>query len=464
MDLLRLVLARQPAAKLVQFQRLSRDPIFRRTRQRIFDIRSTKIKNLVEESTLAGDLSPESQLYAVPSQLANRAIFLCNPGVYHIFADLESISMDFWKAMESGIPEIQARAIVILRNMIPDWAFSSLQKLNNSAMIPWTPALRQEIAISVTQLQQAAENDTPSEMFRILGLLGLPLPGGISSHKIYAITLYYVEKIRYTLRWRPQFEYDSRLASDLADMRMYGDIAVALLRSGYFYPLLIELRDNLEYIVREAVEIYSFEFLGYVVDNFDLSTLPKIGRDITHGSTLGPITILTVERVRACLNDPKIVALLTDEMLDEYMIIAGYPVTGNTVTFHKVIGNPGGSGKDGNSYRPVSIQSAVMYDPVWSANTMDQKPTWIDYLAKQLAFFYGRANELKSWDEPHIYLTKVAVEAGKNPQNWPSYPTVEDINYLASRGVVEGEDIMIDNRQAYEKQYNEVLANLKRNL
>ena len=109
MDLLRLVLVEQPAEKLFTMPRLERRA-FLRTRAQKF---GGTAENLARDATCRGDLTSISHNFVESRFLMERAIFLRKPGIYVMLAGGLDYLPDFWTAMASGIPEIQAAAIAV---------------------------------------------------------------------------------------------------------------------------------------------------------------------------------------------------------------------------------------------------------------------------------------------------------------------------------------------------------------
>lgn len=109
MDLLRLVLARQPADKLWRMPNLMK-PRFLETRAEIWGYQNTG--DLILDSTRRGEVSTLSFTYVRLQFLKDRAVFLRHAGIFNVLCDVNAFEGDFWNELASGIPEIQARAII----------------------------------------------------------------------------------------------------------------------------------------------------------------------------------------------------------------------------------------------------------------------------------------------------------------------------------------------------------------
>lgn len=144
MDLLRLVLAKQPSRKVSQLTVLGRN---RKFWQIAFpDAKIGSRDELLVHYTLRGDPYEESPQWEALENLRARAIFLRDVDMYEQFG----VSTDgdvptFWYALESGIVEIQAPALVALEDLLvisQEKAIDVLISYGDLTTIPWTPQLK----------------------------------------------------------------------------------------------------------------------------------------------------------------------------------------------------------------------------------------------------------------------------------------------------------------------------------
>ena len=110
MDLLRLVLAKQPLDRLLNLPVLADSKTFVRAFQQPFD-REGWTNDFIGHATTRGELCRESMCLVSCGNLRNRAVFLRDAKWYKFFRNGGEEDLDFWYAIESGIPEIQSQAI-----------------------------------------------------------------------------------------------------------------------------------------------------------------------------------------------------------------------------------------------------------------------------------------------------------------------------------------------------------------
>lgn len=155
MDLLRLVLAKQPLAKLVMMRKLIGNDTFLQVRMDSINRRRVPVPENGKEwylryCTLEGELWQKSFFHVDLQLLRLRAIFLRYQGGFKQFRDYRIRDFLMWKYLESDIPEIQARALVQVfldaesGNHDEVKHFMSLHK--DLTIIHWTPQLKQVIS------------------------------------------------------------------------------------------------------------------------------------------------------------------------------------------------------------------------------------------------------------------------------------------------------------------------------
>ena len=151
MDLLRLVLARQSANSLLRLPRLLVSRSFRTMRAEQFGYED--LPHFIECTSSSGELSERTIDHIPPDYIVARAIFLRDAERYLSVVG-EVSKLDFWLAMESGIPEIQAKALSIYIASIKILEKGgregkvnrdTLSSYNDLTSVPWTPRLREII-------------------------------------------------------------------------------------------------------------------------------------------------------------------------------------------------------------------------------------------------------------------------------------------------------------------------------
>lgn len=114
MDLLRLVLAKQKIENLARFPQLMRSLPFHHVRCSIFQIdymSKISASQFVTLYALRGELTPDLHVLVGSTYASCRALFRLDVRKYRLYTYDKRILLDFWGALRTGVPEIQARAI-----------------------------------------------------------------------------------------------------------------------------------------------------------------------------------------------------------------------------------------------------------------------------------------------------------------------------------------------------------------
>lgn len=151
MDLLSLVLAKQPLQRLLLLPRLLRQRRFLLLRSVAVNgrtLESDNVKNYILTCTKSGELTTESEKMVSPEQICYRAAFLHNEGVYKMYCG-STKTPDVWMGLATGVPRIQAVALVnfIMNAQIlseTDISFESGTE-RQLTRINWTSGLREAV-------------------------------------------------------------------------------------------------------------------------------------------------------------------------------------------------------------------------------------------------------------------------------------------------------------------------------
>lgn len=129
MDLLRLVMARQPLESLKRFPNLLRSLEFLKTRHAVLGI-PVKVSEITypQEHVMAvaasfilnGELLSDAAGYLKSDAMMYRSLFLRQPDYYRHFSGGAGMSVDFWAPLLSGMPGVQARALALLSYFISE--------------------------------------------------------------------------------------------------------------------------------------------------------------------------------------------------------------------------------------------------------------------------------------------------------------------------------------------------------
>lgn len=149
MDLLRLVLSKQSAEKLRTLPHLLRSKYFIETRLSTvnhLEMADLDLNNYIILCTLQGDISALSVEHSNFDHLLDRALFLCDASLYCYLIDMNPMKCNFWMAMETNVPAIQAKALSLLSiagpgEQIYGIPFVDMIKIRNLGSINWTTPL-----------------------------------------------------------------------------------------------------------------------------------------------------------------------------------------------------------------------------------------------------------------------------------------------------------------------------------
>lgn len=370
MDLLRLVLARQPMAKLREFPVLLRDIRFLSTRVAVVNVKKTfnPEQQYREVCTLEGELFPESKGVVEKKDLCNRAIFLLNTDVLNYFSEGEQ-NMDFWYALSTGNPEIQQIAFRWLDN--DPYILSTCNDLES---IPWTEGLREALKQKSDLIRKCFDHRVNMEQTVLLmGFLELAFPGfgwhwayitGYCKYKLLSQGGSTLEKdvdIEKMFSIIPQegFIYDSALLQ-----RQWKAMVNNLVKSGYLFPVIENKNTGKEWMdILDSAVIYASEkLLSYIYQNRKVSS---------YAYTTVPSGLPTrsfVRKVEEILNNGDLVRSFPRHTVDRYRIIAGYKIKETVDSIiRSSVGNPDPKAKEipkkfKYPYNLPSLQSLVIYD------------------------------------------------------------------------------------------------------
>lgn len=184
MDLFRLVLCHQPLDRLLDFPVLLRCERFLRVRRSTVNTRGM-VPDYIQQCTMEGELCRFSFAHAKCIDLRNRAVFLREVKWYYLFCNKSEEDHDVWYALESGIPEIQARALAYLGTEHADYFLS---KFNDLSSVEWTPQLKKEIESILLESGKKGKYDYPERISYLSGYMGIRSnrpASSLNSGKVY---------------------------------------------------------------------------------------------------------------------------------------------------------------------------------------------------------------------------------------------------------------------------------------
>ena len=388
MDLLRLVLARQSLDRLLDFPvLLGREP-FLQTRRLYINTGSWNPDYLLQ-CTLDGELCRLSALRATCGNLRNRAVFLRDAKWYKFFRNAREDNFDFWYAIESGIPEIQAQALAI-SSFRDAQLISALCTFNDLHAIPWTPQLKEEIRALVLKIDAARVRLSSPEAWKfgnllyLYGYLDIPLPPGLQD--LVNERIYYTGLMDLLLEDKFTVERNETV-----------DYIQKHTRAGYF-PAYLPQVQSLAMLSAPREMLDPGSFLVQIVKAAIMTAsgileLHKLYPEVFQycinlyldwaGMTLRRAVVV---RVRNYLDDPEFTAIFDGTpIIAPYRIVAGYYVPGRTdlQVLRLNVANLQEHPKEASlqaKYR--SVQQLVLYRP-WSMSTR--------YPAGRTAFLRGQA-------------------------------------------------------------------------
>lgn len=436
MDLLRLVLARQPIAGLTRFRPLLRSRIFVPLRESVYNIAPNTGEDHIAESVVNGDLSPEAQNIVYSYKILNRAIFLQNINLFTYFAMISTTKLDFWYAIGSGIPEIQAFALMDKRLRLtriyneddegkPNFSIvvRELDDLVDPASILWTPALQRQI-LALANYLITDLHASPLLFPKFAGMAGI----WTSRHMENSVTW-----ISAKLGYRPSFTQVPEVDEKMREWSGVIDVVEVLVRSRYFFPLINGNYDLL-FMVTMALTWIDYDLLLHIVTTSDTSEIQV--PDGSMGYELVPRSKVTDSR--KCLDDPRIFRLIPPIMNVEYRAIAG-DASGSTEATNVAlaVGNPifpapvQARWYDIEGSRHPSIQGILIYSPRHEREMgfgLQETYLNVDAARGHLEYEASSASKFSRRSAFNILL-------GRRGSKDPDYPTVQDIQEMQNRGL-----------------------------
>lgn len=319
MDLLRLVLCHQPLDRLLGLPQLLKQKPFILVRRAVTSTEGKgEGQDYIQQCTSRGELCRLSVLYSTCGLLRNRAVFLRDAKWYRFFRHYEEDEWDFWYAIESGIPEIQASVISKLVRRPPIQRVEALSNYNSLESIPWTPQLVGEISSLLSDIS-IRKLVPPHKLLYLCGYLGFPMKrctkNGLDEH------FYRNGFIDMTLKHQFTVGKNSVVES------LYGKNTEALY-SVLYLPEIKRLAVQhgskfLEKTISRAVRIATglLELYELYPEAFRLCLTKGIDWEKMS------VTRVTILRVRNYLDNPEFLRLFEGSSLIEgYRIIAGYRV------------------------------------------------------------------------------------------------------------------------------------------
>ena len=389
MDLLRLVLARQPASRLAVLPRLFRSRQFVALRESVHDIKHKEDDPLLN-SALAGDLSPEIHGPLSWKDILARSCFLCNWGMFQHFALEVGLNMDFWYAIGTGVPEIQDYAIekmkITFTNVDPRHHRSfidQLYRIEDEGTLPWTPELKTKIRDMVHHIMRKVPNMLDLIPGWLYGVAEVDLKANMpnfSSYRHSSKQDYVISMVRSILDFKSansvskrvdkvlkKYDFETKLNAR-SEFDLYMRMGYSILIFLALENLTIYTRQMAINVVRDALGEVDYQILLYLCNHGYASEVePQDGLGVRHKWF---ITREKVENARKCLDDPHIRQLMGPDLLTIYRTISGevFSDSGSWNRYRIPVANPGVSVGNEISYGSISIQGIVMYDPEWLFN------------------------------------------------------------------------------------------------
>lgn len=453
MDLARLVLARQSAARLVSLPRLIVSERFLKTWREVNKLPIPRARGIpfIKEAAANGDLCPESQIYYLLHHLINRSAFLCSPQMFGYFSEISVENFDFWYAISTGIPEIQTHALLNLENAQPNFRAIAVGSLNDPTTIPWTPKLEAHILLILNDLA-----DSPLVHYSLLDSAVAPIYGALLRpiphfrnrtdnlrEFIYAKYLKFfilralngtetterVEIIEKAIERRPPTLYGEELDS-------------VLVQAGYLLYVKIPSDPAEQQNLAMAAAFYiSYNVLRWlsnsgasIVNVYDIrDAIQKASHVITWKMVMG---------ARACLDDPGVRGLMSKDVINLYKALAlESGVTSEAIPIIKLTGTPVServmTEEERTSYQNfVSIQGSKMINAAYAAmlkRDSSNRNSQLETVAWEIAFIRGQVINIRPFIErpvPEVVnaiTRKFIHKADTAGIKIPEYPRTEDI-------------------------------------
>lgn len=247
MDLLRQVLSHQTLDRLLQLPTLVRSSKFIEIRSEI--INGVKLKldfsNYVGFSSFQCELSRMLPAFRGTAVAEEEAFFQRNARAFIQFANI-SPGIDIWRALKTGIPEIQAKALSLLSQMESNDEEGQVFFYGNSIYpprrvadiqdIPWTPKLFKVVSRLIQNLREPFPDGELRDLMR--GFFGID--GNFNDGESYFLGT----------AWR-HLGFQFKMERDPYLEEVMGKVSVRdhwniLIESGYLYPFLIFTSDDYE--------------------------------------------------------------------------------------------------------------------------------------------------------------------------------------------------------------------------
>ena len=312
-------------------------------------------------ATYQGDISSESHGHMGLEHLIQRSIFIRDGNTYRRLADSGSRRKEFWYAMESGIPEIQAWALVCMSETMDD----SLYDISDTSSIPWTLNLDKQINLLLNNRVPKSHQKDAFSM--IAGAVG---------RKVQVLDFHYVvERVKRLLDHQPCMKMNNSAEKFLASVMKQSPGLVesrTFIRSGYYFPLrkVLEgywMRDD---IIGIAFEEFAYPLLHYIAHEVHFD------KKVQYESIKPTVSRRNVIWIRKCLDDPEIRKLMGENVLRDYRVLSGECMNSEAAdrVIRRVVANPGAAQKISHfepylSHTPT--QGRVLFTGTWEHEWSD---------------------------------------------------------------------------------------------
>ena len=367
MDLLRLVLARQPMVKLVLLPRLLHSRKFLQERRRIYDLPPTD--DFRRQAVNHGDLFPDAGRYSDNGMLLIRACFLQSSQIFLNFSPLNRGNLDFWYAIGTGIPAIQNEAIRILSENTN--YIGQLDILEDESSIPWTPELRSKLQDMLNYFMHEKKMGSGIIPTGIFGMMDIELPARFYEEKYFSsgsIIAYIHYRVRAILNYKNVYR---RFSEVEVVFLKYVPMLIKrklerydYIRMGYLAPVIFEFNVDVNVemkakgICGAALRLVNYDLLQLMITLGHHIYAQNIQVVIEKRFSISRTQVINA---RKCLDEPKIRGMMGPGTLLGFRTVAGEmlsPMERNDL--NDLVGpGPQILGGEGNQ---GSIQDIVIYD------------------------------------------------------------------------------------------------------
>lgn len=340
MDLLRLVMARQPIGRLRDLPWLIQDREFINVRRRIHG-QTRECDDYIRCCIRDGEIFPGAELiYSCNDRFRARAAFLRDEMLFRHFWEVSAEVEDgFWYTISSDHPGIQDAAIKLVKISYDTGIYSEkdvaevIIAFEDLLEIQWSEQLREEILplVKIAVSRQLPLRGPSWKVDFLLGFFGLETPTRIG---IDASAYLIMGRLAWITQGKSTWDYNRKCEEAINSFRTSrGDARVveALIGSGYLCPLLGKLKKGnsesayitkISYMTWFAIKHANHSVLRWLQGN-GLIFPAGSGRYVSfpHKDYIpGTVSRRMALRIREIRDNQLLLPLTT---VDEYRILAG---------------------------------------------------------------------------------------------------------------------------------------------